>query len=63
MGINNPCYECKKRNIGCHSNCGEYSKWVEEIKEKHKRIFLRKEREEIASAYQIDKARRFSRKK
>ena len=23
----NPCYKCKDRNVGCHSNCEKYQKW------------------------------------
>ena len=35
----NPCRECKKRAIGCHSKCDDYkefTKKIEKIREKEK---------------------------
>lgn len=27
MGVNNPCYHCKKRSTYCHSTCEEYAEF------------------------------------
>lgn len=33
---NSVCYNCPSRNIGCHSNCGEYQKEVSVNLKKYK---------------------------
>lgn len=30
--IYNPCFKCERRVVGCHSTCGDYIKYKEEIK-------------------------------
>jgi len=30
--MNNSCFQCKKRILGCHTSCIEYKKYKEEIK-------------------------------
>jgi len=27
MKNKSPCYNCKKRVVGCHSNCSDYQEW------------------------------------
>lgn len=42
---NSVCYNCPNRNIGCHSNCGEYQKEVsvnlKKYKERHNEIEIK----------------------
>jgi len=28
-----PCLDCKKRKLGCHSDCNDYISWVKEKRE------------------------------
>lgn len=30
---NKCCYECKRRKVGCHSDCEDYKKFCDEMKE------------------------------
>lgn len=38
MGIDTgPCHNCEKREVGCHSNCEEYTNWrSKQLEEKEK---------------------------
>ena len=36
--IDDPCYKCKKRKVGCHSKCTEYIEWKEKRKEENESI-------------------------
>lgn len=39
MAIVYPCKDCKKRSVGCHSNCGEYAEKSRESHEINSRRF------------------------
>ena len=62
MGANDPCYGCKKREVGCHSKCEDYITWAANIREMHKRAYKKKGEEMITNEYQIDKRRKLCKK-
>ena len=41
--IDDPCYRCQKRKLGCHSECEDYEKW--KLKKKKENDSIRKEKE------------------
>jgi hypothetical protein len=50
----NPCFECKKRCIGCHSDCNEYRLYRAELNERNKIIKKAKNAERIMRDYRVD---------
>ena len=48
---NPPCKDCKKRNVGCHSNCREFLFW----KRKERAYRHKIEMEQCAEHYRDDK--------
>ena len=34
-----PCYGCKERHLGCHSNCGSYISFRKDKDEENKQIY------------------------
>ena len=40
--MENSCYGCTKRKVGCHSNCEDYKEWLEE----HHKIKKERQRKE-----------------
>ena len=47
-GIDNPCYKCGDRGIGCHDCCPAYRRFQEENEALKKRIRREAERENYA---------------
>lgn len=41
----NPCFDCQKRNPGCHSSCADYQEWIRKWNERKRVIFEEKKRE------------------
>lgn len=35
--VDNPCYKCKDRKVGCHATCERYSEFREKLEEFNKR--------------------------
>lgn len=56
--MKNECYECKKRKVGCHSDCTEYKQYkkVQELANK-KRIV-----ENISTGYSVESRERMRKK-
>lgn len=46
MKINNSCYGCKERHLGCHANCEKYKEYVKalDVINKNKHSILEYER-------------------
>ena len=45
--MKNPCYNCQKRAVGCHSSCGDYKSFKEEKDSLKQKI----KEEQFADAY------------
>lgn len=56
--MKNKCYECKKRKIGCHSDCDEYKQYkkVQELVNKKKIA------ENISTGYSVESRERMRKK-
>lgn len=59
MAIVYPCKDCKKRSVGCHSNCNEYAEKSRESHEINSRRFAdHMQRGDVAKAMERMKKRR-----
>lgn len=56
--IDDPCYECDKRKVGCHSTCEPYLKWSDGVRELHAAIQKEKIAAAIVARHGIDNHRR-----
>ena len=43
--MSNPCKDCTKRVVGCHSTCKDYKDWKEEQVKRRDTIFKNKRKE------------------
>ena len=50
-----PCYQCTKRYVGCHSKCEEYRVWAHKVLELHKSIREQKLARYLADEYVYDR--------
>lgn len=64
--MNNPCYKCSDRQIGCHIECGRRAAWLEAHLEEKRRIYAAKEKDRLINdhvmAEKERKRRRIARK-
>ena len=63
MISNDPCYKCEEREIGCHSECGRYGKWVEEIHRMNKLISKERNLDALATGHVVSTIRRNKKRK
>lgn len=42
-----PCYDCKERHSGCHSNCDGYKEWLERYEVIKKKMRQQRDKEAI----------------
>lgn len=49
-----PCFKCKKRVVGCHSDCKEYLEWLKEFREYTETVRKEKQASYISAAHTID---------
>lgn len=52
--IDDPCYKCRKRKVGCHSRCRDYKEWKDERKEESDNIRKEKVIDSIIRAHISD---------
>lgn len=48
-----PCYNCHRRTVGCHGQCGEYKAYDAERKLENERRAAQNERERDMVSYEI----------
>ena len=44
MTPKNSCYGCEKRQLGCHSKCEKYKKWLKDFRKDKENIRKREQR-------------------
>lgn len=49
------CYECKKRQVGCHATCEDYIRECEERTKRSEEIFNSRLSEYAANRYEVDR--------
>lgn len=57
-----PCFECKKRHVGCHSECEEYSEFTKNLAMYHSMIRTAVNSDASIKSYHVDKALRLKKK-
>lgn len=56
--MNNPCYQCEKRRVGCHTDCEEYGAFKAQREEGRKKAYANK----MAKDFSIDAVRKAQRR-
>ena len=62
LKTDDPCYECNKRKVGCHSSCEPYLEWSDGVKELHAAIREKKKLDAIVAGHGIDNHQRNKKK-
>ena len=58
MAINisrSPCYECKSRHAGCHTECGDGQKYIAELTARNREIKAERDKDTKFNAYKADR--------
>ena len=61
--MNNPCYNCHDRAVGCHSSCLKFTEWHKHHEERKHRIDVAKREEGISTDSNIRSFERATRSK
>lgn len=56
--IEDPCYECRKRKVRCHSKCNQYNEWKEKRKKESDNIKREREVDVMIRAHIIETVER-----
>ena len=56
--INDPCYKCDDRSIGCHSQCEKYIKWAGDKRELNKIITRERNIDALVIGHVVSSIRR-----
>ena len=59
----NPCLDCKDREVGCHSKCEKYSVWLDDLHKKKNMIKQNKQAYYLSIGHTIDATYRNSKKR
>lgn len=58
MKSDDPCYECNKRTIGCHSKCDEYIEWAKKRREVNEKISTDRKLNALVIGHVVNSIRR-----
>ena len=58
MTINDPCYKCDDRVIGCHSKCKKYIEWAASRRELNEKIARERNLNALAIGHVVSTIRR-----
>lgn len=56
--MTSPCYQCAKRQTGCHSACGEYKEYKHNLNEKRDKKYRQRSSENIYREYRVSGLRK-----